>query len=237
MSATYYVLMNDYASPYQSTCPFGILALEPDTKLPVRPGRFSFPYDVKEISQSEIFWNFDKVEPLLFDYHEYKGHILSSKIAALLDGLKLAPHYKMRLNVYMEGKPTSRDYFYLAFDRGQWVKGVQQDPNHIFYDVDRSTHQLDRDGVKLPTGFIALTSLASQYDVFQIINVSYLSAYMVFSAKAKAQLEKHGIKGGKFVPLQEAFDAALKECNQKLSDLLPKVKKPIKPWFADISKK
>jgi hypothetical protein len=59
----------------------------------------------------------------------------------------------------------------------------------------------------------------------------------VFTAKAKEQLEAVGVKGGKFVPLQEAFDAALKEGRQKLSDLLPKVKKPINPWFADVSKK
>jgi hypothetical protein len=237
MSDTHYVLMNDYASSYQSINPIGILALEPDIELPVRSNRFNFPFNVKDIDGDEIFWNFNKVEPLLFDYRQYHGHLFSSKMMEQLDGSRLAPHYKKRLNVYMKGKPVPDDYFYLAFDRGSWHKGVQQDPEQIFYDVVRSTYQLDRDGVILPSGFIALTPLASQYDVFQMTNVFYLSRYMVFTAKAKEQLEAVGVKGGKFVPLQEAFDAALKEGRQKLSDLLPKVKKPIKPWFADVSKK
>lgn len=237
MSDTHYVLMNDYASSYQSIYPKGILALEPDTELPVRPNRFNFPFNVKDINSDEIFWNFNKIEPLLFDYRQYHGHLLSSKMTELLDGLRLAPHYKKRLNVYMAGKPVAYDYFYLAFDRGSWHKGMQQDPERLFYDEEHSTFQLDRDGAPLPTGHIALTPLCDQYDVFQMINTYYLSDYMVFTAKAKVRLEVVGVKGGTFVPLQAAFDAALKERRQELSELLPKVKKPIKPWFADVSKK
>jgi hypothetical protein len=59
----------------------------------------------------------------------------------------------------------------------------------------------------------------------------------VLNAEVKAKLEQQGMKAGKFVPLQEAFNTVVTDERLKLSDLLPKVKKPIKPWFADVSKK
>ncbi|MDO6621185.1 hypothetical protein [Shewanella sp. 6_MG-2023] len=237
MSDEYFLLMNDTASPYCSICPHGILALEPDIKLPVRPNQFRFPSKVNDIASDEIFWNFNKPEPLLFDYCEEHGHIVSAEVMAILDSLRLAPHFKKRLTVYMQGKQTEHDYFYIAFERGEWLKGVQQDPQFIFYDEQESEYQLDRNGLPLPTGHIALTEVAAQYDVFEFTNCRFLSRYIVLNAEAKAKLEQQGVKAGKFVPLQEAFNTVVTDRRLKLSDLLPKVKKPIKPWFADVSKK
>ncbi|WP_192021685.1 Imm43 family immunity protein [Shewanella sp. WPAGA9] len=237
MSDEYFVLMKDKASPYCSISHNGILALEPDIKLPIRSSQFSFPYKVKDISSDELFWNFNKPEPLLFDYCQEKGHVVSAEIMAILDSLRLAPHFKKRLTVYMQGKKTDHDYFYIAFEQGEWLKGVQQDPQFIFYDEENSDYQLDREGDILPTGHIALTAVAAQYDVFEFTNCNFLFDYIVLNAEAKAKLEQQGVKAGKFVPLQEAFNTVVTDRRLKLSDLLPKVKKTIKPWFADVSKK
>ncbi|WP_282167561.1 Imm43 family immunity protein [Shewanella japonica] len=237
MTEQYFLLMTDQESPYCSIYPYGILALEPDVELPVKAAQLSFPFDVKDISSDEIFWNFDKPEPLLFDYYMGKGHIVSAEVMAIFDSLRLAPHFKKRLTVYMQGKQTNHDYFYIAFACGEWLKGVQQDPQFIFYDEKNSDYQLDRNGLPLPTGQIALTEVAAQYDVFEFTNCHFLSSYLVLNAQAKAKLEQQGMKAGKFVPLQEAFNTVVTDRRLKLSDLLPKVKKTIKPWFADVSKK
>ncbi|MDO6619936.1 hypothetical protein [Shewanella sp. 6_MG-2023] len=237
MTEQYFVLMEDNNSPYYSAYPYGILSQEPDIELPVKASQFNFPFDVKDISGDEIFWNFDKPEPLLFDYCQFDGHVVSAEIMAILDSLRLAPYFKKRLTVYMQGKQTEHDYFYIAFERGEWLKGVQQDPQFIFYDEQNSEFQLDREGDILPTGHIALTAVATKYDVFEFTNCCFLSSYIVLNAEAKEKLEQQGMKAGRFVPLQEAFNTVLAESMDELSDLLPKVKKPIKPWFADVSKK
>ncbi len=237
MTEQYSVLMSERTSAYYSAYPFGIFALKPDIELPVKAATISFPHDVKNITSDEIFWNFDKPEHLLFDYCQFDGHIVSAEVMAILDNLRLAPHFKKRLTVYMQGKQTNHDYYYIAFERGEWLKGVQQDPRFIFYDEQNSDYQLDRNGLPLPTSYIALTAVAAQYDVFEFTNCRFLSSYIVLNAQAKAKLEQQGMKAGKFVPLQEAFNTVVTDRRLKLSDLLPKVKKPIKPWFADVSKK
>ncbi|QSX37550.1 Imm43 family immunity protein [Shewanella sedimentimangrovi] len=236
MQDDYYVLFNDKKSPYQHVFLPGILSTLPGNE--PQTSKLSFPYDVPQMAQEKLYFNFNESLPLRFDYREHRGHIVSPAVLEVLEHLKLAPHYKKHLTIYMKGMATDHDYWYLAFDRGSWDKGVQQNPERVFFDEENSDTQLDRDGWPLPTGHIALTTEAVKYDVFQLINIGCINSYMVCSADAKAKLEAVGIKGARFVPLQQAFAVYLKdEINRDLSELLPKVKKVAKPWFADVGKK
>ncbi|WP_281212649.1 Imm43 family immunity protein [Shewanella insulae] len=236
MKNDYYMLFNDKKSPYQHVFLPGMLSVQPGNER--ERHEFDFPYDVPRIAQDGIFLNFDAALPLRFDYREHSGHIVSTAVLEVLESLRLAPHYKKRLTVFMKGKATNYDYWYLAFDEGNWEKGEQLNPERIFFDEANSETQLDREGFPLPTGHITLTAEAKKYDFFQLINTRRIGSYMVCSVGAKARLEAVGIKGVRFVPLQQAFATYLKDViNRDLSELLPKVKKVIKPWFADVSKK
>lgn len=219
MQDDYYMLFNDDKSPYQPVFLEGTLSAYPGDEQDRY--EYDFPRDVPQIVQERIYLNFDKTQPLRFDYSKKHGHLVSPAVLEVLKGLRLAPHYQKSLTVYMKGKATEHDYTYLAFDAGSWVKGVQQNPERVFVDKAHSETQLDRDGRPLPTGYIALTAEAKKYDVFELINIACIAHYMVCNAETRAKLEAVGIKGVRFVPLQQAFAFYLKEVRRKeLNDLL-----------------
>lgn len=229
MTDEYFVLMNDWHDDYQKKFYSGVFDTVCGNHLPINGSKFSFPYDVELIKDDTVYWNFDKYEELFFDYRFDKGHILSHRLVSILNDFSLSPHYKKNLSVWMQGKQVFNDYLYMSFKRGTWNKGVQLEPDFIFYDRDKSSFKLNHRGGIVPTGNISLTDNANRYDVFELLDTTCLSGFLVINEKVKLRLEseKMKIKGMKIVPINMAFKTYCADYNVSVDRLLPKVKKKI----------
>ncbi|MFT2111867.1 Imm43 family immunity protein [Marinomonas sp. 2405UD68-3] len=226
MKNDFFVLMNDFKNPYQPTHINGLLDIIKGDKLPICSSKISFPYDVKEIINDEIYWNFNKNEELDCDYYHDQGHIISEELYLLINEYNLAPNYKKNLRVWMAGKQSDYKFNYFAFDRGTWEKGVQKNKDRIFYDVEKSKYKIGKRKEIIPTGSIVLTENANKYDCFELSGRVYgLSILIIISKRLKEDIEEKNFKGIKIIPLNEAFEEYCTDYKVSLESLLPKVKK------------
>ncbi|OOE71290.1 Imm43 family immunity protein [Salinivibrio sp. ML290] len=225
MTDEYYVLMNDCQNNFYS----GVLDTECAQAQRVEGSSISFPYDVGKIQDNIIYWNFEKVENLSFDYRCEKGHILSEKMMDILSGFVFSPHYKKRLSVWMRGAETQYSYTYIAFERGVWKTGKQLDPDFIFYDRLQSSYELNKRGGIIPSGEIKLTENAEKYDVFELLDTTYLGGFLVVNneVKRKIESEKNNVRGFKVVPLNDAFNTYCRDYNISVEMLRAKAKRKI----------
>lgn len=223
----YFILMNDWHEEYQKKFYSGILDIVCGNSFPINGSEISFPYDVNLIQGNIVYWNFNKSERLSFDYRCDKGHIISGRLMSILNEFSFSPHYKKKLSIWMEGGEVSCDYTYISFKRGTWEKGVQLDPDFIFYDRDNSSFELNERGGIVPTGNISLTTNANKYDVFELLDTTYLSNFIIVNSKVKCKIESknESIQGVKLIPLDEAFKTYCSDHNISLDRLLPKVNK------------
>jgi len=125
----------------------------------------------------------------------------------------------------LNGEKQDHNYFYIAFDRGAWAKGVQLNKEFIFYDEEHSIFEREKDGSIIPTGDIVLTKNVEAYDFFQLIDTYYLGRYIIVNEKIKEKVEASEIKGVKVIPLNDAFKTHCKDYRVSISDLLAEVKK------------
>ena len=227
MADEYFILMNDWHEEYQKKFYSGVLDTVCGDSLPINGSEISFPYDVNLIQEDLVYWNFDKSEELSFDYRCDKGHIISNKLMSILNEFTFSPHYKKKLSVWMKEAEVSCDYTYIAFKRGTWEKGVQLDPDFIFYDRNNSSFELSKRGGIVPTGKISLTSNADNYDIFELLDTTCLSNFLIVNSKVKSKIESKNIQGVKVIPLDEAFKIYCSDYNISLDRLLPKVNKKI----------
>ena len=207
----YYFLMND-KSKFNLCNPQAVLDDKACYNLPIETPSINLPVDVIEGKfMGDLYWNFNKVSEIDFDYLKYEGHILSDFFYENIVNFSIAPHEKRNVLVLMEGENTRNVMKYIAFNKYKNNDSESVKSNFRFVDLEKTEWSYGKRNKIIPTGKIYLTEEAKKYDILELSELNMVHRQIVISQRVFDLLKKLQLKGIKYIPIENGVKEYIKD--------------------------
>lgn len=221
----YYFLMND-KSKFNLCNPQAVLDDKACYNFPIETPSINLPVDVIEGKfMGDLYWNFNKVSEIDFDYLKYEGHILSDFFYENIVNFSIAPHEKRNISVWMEGASTGNVMKYIAFNKYKNNDSESVKSNFRFVDLEKTEWSYGKRNQIIPTGIIYLTEEAKKYDILELSELNMVHRQIVISQRVFDLLNKLQLKGIKYIPIENGVKEYIKDNFILMDRYLKKEKK------------
>lgn len=220
----YFMIMIDRSSDFYTGFISGVFQSSAGTRLPVGASDISV-YKLNSSSR-DIYWNFDDIIPLHFDYTMHDGHIVSKRILDVINKYRLADSIQRKISVWMQGEKIEKDFYHIFFERITQRGRDDRYEHLVVFDKEKSEFERGKMNMVIPTGEIVLTENANNYDCFELqSSIKGIQGNLVIDEELANELITLNAKGIKLVPLQEAFKEYCKDWGVDASSLIIKKKR------------